>query len=546
MGVPKPNQYKNTFIRTRLRFSVFFLLLPFLFSCGNAVRKKDIQTPEESYAALFKAVQTSSLFPDSKTFVDAIPKTDIKQIEELYLAEKDNPTFNLKTFVYKHFSIPEISENTFRSDTSRDIKEHINSLWPVLSRLPKEDGGSLIPLRKPYIVPGGRFREVYYWDSYFTMLGLAAIGKDTLIENMVINFAQLIQDFDHIPNGNRSYYLSRSQPPFFAAMVQLLAETRKDNQVYQTFLPQLQKEYQYWMASVDKEEALEQQEALKKGEKAFKKVVFIEKDQILNRYFDALDSPRSEAYKEDIATAKEAGEDPKVVYRHLRSGAESGWDFSSRWFTNPKHLATIHTTDFIPVDLNALLFNLEAVLEKAYRAKGDDFYADNYKSLMQKRKAMLDKYCWDAKSGFYYDYDFVKKERSTVASLAAVYPLAFGLASTEQAEAVAKMLKSKFLQAGGLTTTLNNNGQQWDAPNGWAPLQWLAISGLKKYGYSELADDIKNRWIANNLRVYKNTGKLVEKYNVYDLSLPAGGGEYPVQDGFGWTNGVLLDLMKER
>jgi alpha,alpha-trehalase len=531
-------------MHTSKHLITLLLAIGFL-SCGEAVKTKDYQSPDEEYGDLFEKIQLSNIFPDSKTFVDCVPKKNSKEIFDTYEKLKNNPEFDLKGFVFENFEVPQNSSKDFESNPNLTVEQHINELWPVLTRMPKADGGTLIPLRKPYVVPGGRFREVYYWDSYFTMLGLAQSGKDTLIENMIVNFAQLIQDFGHIPNGNRSYYLSRSQPPFFAAMVELLAKTRKDEQILVKFLPQLQKEYQYWMAAMDRDEAASQNEQKEQGELAYKKVVFVQKDNLLNRYWDDSDKPRPEAYKEDVATAKRSGKDLKTMYKHLRSGAESGWDYSSRWLADGKTLETIHTTDIVPVDLNALLYQLESTLERAYRLKGETYYADNYKTLMRKRKAALTQFCWDNEKGFFRDYDFVKKEKTNILSLAAVYPLAFKMASQEQADGVAKVLKEQFLKPGGLPSTLNETGQQWDAPNGWAPLQWLAITGLRNYGHIELADEIKKRWIANNKRVFQNTRKLVEKYNVNDLSLLAGGGEYPVQDGFGWTNGVLLQLLSE-
>ncbi|MCL4167260.1 UNVERIFIED_CONTAM: hypothetical protein GTU68_003007 [Idotea baltica] len=279
---------------------------------------------------------------------------------------------------------------------------------------------------------------------------------------------------------------------------------------------------------------------------AFNKAVFIEENQILNRYYDNSDKPRPEAYKEDVETAKESGRDVKEVYRHLRSGAESGWDYSSRWLRDGKSLETIHTTEILPVDLNALLYHLEEVLEKAYSLSSkEQAYSESFKALKDKRRALFDTYFWNEAEGFYFDYDFVAKEKKATYSLAGVYPLFFGIASEEQAQKVANKIGALFLMPGGVNSTLYETGQQWDAPNGWAPLQWMTIKGLRNYGHTELANEIKNRWIANNFRVYKNTGKMVEKYNVNDLSLEAGGGEYPVQDGFGWTNGVLLKLLSE-
>lgn len=175
-----------------------------------------VRTPEEQYPVLFRYVQTQRLFPDSKTFADAIPTADARTIRNAFAADVVKPDFKLDSFVYRWFFIPANTTSQFRADTSRNILTHINELWGILTR-PADTGisGSLLPLPNNYVVPGGRLREMYYWDSYFTMLGLEESGKYDLIADMVANFAYLIDKYGHIPNGNRTYYLSRSQPPFF-------------------------------------------------------------------------------------------------------------------------------------------------------------------------------------------------------------------------------------------------------------------------------------------------------------------------------------------
>lgn len=534
----------NTLVKVMIK-PLYLIAILLIWSCESGVKKEELQSPDVVYGKLFEEVQLKGVFEDSKTFVDCIPKYSSAYIVTAYENESNQDTFNLKSFVNRHFELPTSYSSDFKSDPNANAIEHINSLWPVLTRKSGEDGGTLIPLRKPYIVPGGRFREVYYWDSYFTMLGLRAAGNVEMIDNMVLNFAQLIQDLGHIPNGNRTYYMSRSQPPFFALMVNLLAEAKNDKRVIVQFLPQLQQEYQYWMAAATDEERKAQQTAKEANKKAYKKAIFIKDDNILNRYFDESETPRPESYREDVETAKASGRPSKIMYRHLRSGAESGWDYSSRWLTKEDDLSTIHTTDIAPVDLNALLYYMEVLLAEAYDLSEKPEFADSFRALSTKRKALFDSYFWNEETGFYHDYDFVAGEKTTVLSLAGIFPLYFKLASQEQADRVAEVIKNQFLQPGGLPATLAKTGQQWDAPNGWAPLQWMSIQGLRNYGHEALANQIKTNWINNNIRVYENTGKMVEKYNVYDLSLLAGGGEYPVQDGFGWTNGVLLKLLTE-
>ena len=527
----------------KFNFFLFTILLFTLNACRNApkIESPKIETkqdlpPNERFGELFEQVQLNKIFRDGKTFVDCTPKKTTDEIMANYEKDKNNTEFDLTGFVLNHFDTPKQYASGFRADTSKSVVQHINSLWPILTRQPDaKNRGSLIPLPNSYIVPGGRFGEIYYWDSYFTILGLQAAGKTEMIENMVKNFAHIIDKVGFIPNGNRTYFLTRSQPPFFARMVEVLAE-EKGEAVYTQFLPQLEKEYQFWMDGIDKVDA---------NTTTHKKVVRMPDGQILNRYWDKGNFPRAESYKEDIETVAESGRPAEQVYSDLRAACESGWDFSSRWFRNPQKLSTIYTTEIIPVDLNALLFNLENTLAKAYTLKGEAQKAEATKQKAENRKIALLKYCWNEDLSYFSDYDFVTAQHTEIPSLAGMYPLTFKMANKVQATKSAQVIKEKFLKPGGVVSTLVDNGQQWDYPNGWAPLQWMTIEGLRNYEQHELANTIKDRWIKINKKVYKNTGKLVEKYDVVDMSLEAGGGEYPVQDGFGWTNGVLLKLICE-
>ncbi|MEO1624025.1 MAG: alpha,alpha-trehalase TreF [Bacteroidota bacterium] len=495
--------------------------------------------PEAAYGELFRAVQLAAVFPDSKTFTDCTAKSAAKDIREAYQKEKDLPGFDLTAFVLKHFDKPRQYASGFQSDSKRTVDEHINALWPVLTRQADSslNGSTLLPLPKSYIVPGGRFGEIYYWDSYFTILGLQAAGKMGMVRNMADNFAYLIDTVGFVPNGNRTYFLGRSQPPFFSLIVRVLAEVEGEKALLD-YLPQLQKEYNFWMNGRESQ--------LSDGTQSFRRVVRINESLVMNRYWDDRPAPRPESYKEDVELVEGISDRPaERVYRDLRAACESGWDFSSRWFKDAQYLASIHTTDILPVDQNALLYHLEGCMADAYRAKGDSSVAQQFDEAARKRKEGVAQFCWDEKAGFFVDYDFVQQQPTGVHSLAGMFPLFFKMASAEQAERVAEKIEKYFLKAGGVVTTLNNTGQQWDAPNGWAPLQWITIQGLRNYGHDELANSIRQRWIDLNNKVYKNTGKMVEKYNVEDMGLEAGGGEYPVQDGFGWTNGVLLKLLMD-
>ena len=447
-----------------------------------------------------------------------------------------SPAPELKAFIKEYFIIPPAIASNFKSDTSKTAAQHIDTLWNVLTREPDASTtGTLIPLPNSYIVPGGRFREVYYWDSYFTMLGLQKSERWDLIKNMVDNFSYLIETMGFIPNGNRTYYQGRSQPPFYSLMVKVLAEGKGEGTL-KNYLPYLQKEYDFWM-----EGAIN----LKADAPEHRRVVRLPDGSILNRYYDDIPRARPESYREDIELVESMENGGEAAYRHIRAAAESGWDFSSRWFKDGQYMASIHTTEIIPVDLNALLYHLEETLSEAYLEGGNSEESVIYRQKADIRKAALTRFCWNEETGFFRDYDFIAKKQTIVPSLAAMYPLYFNMAEPTQAERVGQLIEQEFLQAGGVTSTLNKAGQQWDAPNGWAPLQWITIQGLRNYNQNALADTIKTRWVDVNLDVYKKTGKMVEKYNVYDLGLEGGGGEYPVQDGFGWTNGVLLKLLTE-
>lgn len=491
-------------------------------------RKKEIF----EISPLFEDVQMQQVFADGKTFVDCTAKEDVQIINDQYLQEKNAAGFNLKDFVHKHFDLPKAFGDNFQKHTST-IEEHIYQLWNVLTRQPDEASGSLIPLPYPYVVPGGRFGEVYYWDSYFTMLGLHASGLYDLIENMVRNFAHLIDEAGFIPNGNRTYYLSRSQPPFFSLMVKLLAGI-KGNEVLVHYLPQLEKEYLFWMKG---------KEQLHKRNIAVNHTVLMSNGTVLNRYWDEFDTPRPESYREDVELAH-LHLQPELLYRHLRAGAASGWDYSCRWFKDVNDFKTIHTTDIIPVDLNCLLYNLEKTIAEVYHINKNTSKAGEYELKAKQRKQAIHQYCWNEQLQFFTDYDFMVDEQKKVKTLAASTALFFNIATQVQADAVAASLEKEFLKDGGLICTTHTTGQQWDAPNGWAPLQWMSIVGLENYGHHQLASTIAKRWIQLNKDVFARTGKLMEKYNVVDTHLEAGGGEYTGQDGFGWTNGVLLVLLK--
>jgi len=485
----------------------------------------------EDFEELFAEVQKQRVFSDQKFFTDCVPKFSVDEILKNYSSEKRKNGFVLKDFCSANFKYP-IDESTgFVSDRTKTVEEHIDALWDILTKEPKAIGGSLIQLPHPFVVPGGRFREVYYWDSYFTMLGLQVSKKIDLIESMINNFAYLIDEFGFIPNGNRTYFLSRSQPPFFSLMTELLSEEKgKDTMI--KYLPQLEKEYQFWMSG---------RGVLDKKNKKEKHVVMMPDGEVLNRYWDNMDTPRQEAYADDLITAKEKTSN-KEVFRNIRAAAESGWDFSSRWFRDPNKMSTIYTTDIVPVDLNCLMLHLEKVLSSVYNAKNKKAESEKYYQLSLEREEAIHKYLWDKNKEAFIDYDLENNGSTGVSTAAIAYPMFLNIATKSQAEITTSLIADQFIKPGGLLTTLSFNNQQWDAPNGWAPLQWIAYKGMINYGFAEQASEIKNRWTETIDKVFKKTGKITEKYNVINPNVAAADGEYPNQDGFGWTNGVYLKL----
>ncbi len=485
-------------------------------------------TPDILFGQLFIDVQLSSVFADNKTFVDCTPKFAPEQIVANYETEKQKEGFDLKVFVLANFELPKVFASDFEANRSDLPQEHINKLWPYLTRQPEMPPlhSSLLYLPNPYIVPGGRFGEIYYWDTYFTALGLQVAGNDKAIENIADNFAYFIEQYGHIPNGNRTYFLSRSQPPFFSLIVELLGEP-----FYEKYKIALEKEYRFWTDGIEKLAT----------QTAFRRVAKMPDGTMLNRYFDDADTPRQESYREDVELTKQTQRPAGELFRNIRAACESGWDFSSRWFKDPYDLTTIHTLDIVPVDLNCLLYHLELLLAKVN--KDNVTKQTEFENKAQIRKNAILKYCYNYNLQTFADFDFVGNQPTENLTLAMVYPLFFKLATAQQAQSVAEMLEKQFLKEGGLITTTINNGQQWDAPNGWPCLQYLAIVGLQNYGFYSLAKTITERWLQTNISIFKQTGKMLEKYNVESPESIAVGGEYLVQDGFGWTNGVFLKLQ---
>lgn len=484
--------------------------------------------PSEVFGELFAAVAMSDILP-AKDWADAAPKAPVQRILEAYRREAPADRDALSNFIRRWFDVP---LDVVAPRGAASLAAHIEATWPTLIRPPVEAGGGDATLSLPhaFVAPGGRFRECYYWDAYFTLLGLR--NRPDIIRAVADNFRWQIETLGFVPTANRSYYLSRSQPPLLFKIVELLAEVEGAG-VIADYLPALVAEHRFWMDGADRIAA---------GE-AFRRVVALPDGAILNRYWDDRARPRDESWLVDVATAAAAPDrDSAQVYRDLRAGAESGWDFSSRWLSQRSDLASIVTTAIAPVDLNSILFGLERFLCEAFASLGQKGEADMFCRHAERRRHAMSGF-WNPDLGCFDDVDWRSGRVRGATTAAATLPLFFGLASEAQACSTANVVERVLLAPGGVLATPVHSGLQWDAPNGWAPLQWFAAGGLERYGACALAREIRLRWVGVVSQVFNDTGRLVEKYDVIN-GMPGGGGEYPLQDGFGWTNGVTAAFLE--
>lgn len=499
-------------------------------TCADAIQEEErganVLSPAQLFGPLLGAVQSRRLLGDGKEFVDAVPLRPAKEIMT------DFPTIPasdaaLRGFLERNFALPAETQPAIPREANASLRQHIRSLWSKLERPPVVPAGqgSALAIEHPHVVPGGRFREMYYWDSFFTMLGLLRDDRRDLATGMVDAMTDLIERFGYVPNGTRTYYLGRSQPPLYYLMVALLGET--DPATKRRRLAAMKREHAWWMAG---SEVLEP--GARKGH-----VVRLASGEILNRYWDPNGTPRDESWREDVQTAELSGRVHEEVYRDLRAGAESGWDFSSRWLGG-EGLTSIRTTSIAPIDLNGFLFGLETAIAE----QGDADDAAEFGQLAERRRDAVIRHCWNDAEGFFADLDLDSGAYCPASSAATLAPLLVGLATQYQADAVARFIKAYYLAPGGLRTTLVHSAEQWDSPNGWAPLNWIAVKGLARYGYDDLAREIALRWISTVNSIFQRTTLIFEKYDIEGCSAGSGG-EYISQTGFGWTNGVTAEFI---
>lgn len=395
-----------------------------------------------------------------------------------------------------------------KAEDVAEARAYIAEYWKKLERFHPKDDESLLGLPKPYLVPAYEeghefdFNEMYYWDTYFMAIGLLEDKHKELVVGMLDNLLNLQKRLGIIPNASRTYLTGRSQPPFLTTFI---------FEVYDRF---------------------------KLSEKGLKEAIDIAKQEYHTVWMGTA-KPNARLVYQGLSRYYD------INYLHDLAEAESGWDMTPRFGRK--------ALNYLPIDLNSLLYKYEMDFARAARIFGDKREAATWENAARHRKETVDKLMWSNIRGMYFDYNYVKERRGSVASLAGFYPLWAGLADEKQARQMVRALR-KFEQRGGLATTdsqqLNQMvpgkmPTQWAYPNGWAPLQYIVIKGLQRYDYHSDAERLARKWIKTNLDWFNQHGVFLEKYNVVQPDKPPLKGLYPSQTGFGWTNAVFERLCKE-
>jgi alpha,alpha-trehalase len=405
--------------------------------------------------------------------------------------------------------LPKSSLSSLDVESVQPAREYIEKYWKRLVRNNTKDDGSLIGLPNPYLVPASEeghdfdFDELYYWDSYFMVQGML---KDPQRKEFVVGILEdlfsLYNRFKIIPNASRTYLMGRSQPPLLTSFIL---------DVYHAY-------------NMDK--------------KWLAKSMAIAKDEYRTVWLGTAKPNMRQVYR---------GLSRFYDINHLNdlAEAESGWDHTIRFSRK--------CLEFLPVDLNALLYKYEKDFAYVARELGQEDEAKEWDKAAKHRAKTMKELMWSDLKGMYYDYRYTKEARGNVESVAAYFTMWSGLATEQQAARLVNSLK-RFEKKGGLSTTdaqplgklvTGPIPAQWAYPNGWAPLHLIAIKGLENYGYHDEAKRIAYKWIKNNLDWFNKNGVFLEKYNVVNPEKPPAKGVYPSQVGFGWTNAVFERLCQD-
>uniref|UniRef100_A0ACD5U5S7 Uncharacterized protein n=1 Tax=Avena sativa TaxID=4498 RepID=A0ACD5U5S7_AVESA len=436
----------------------------------------------------------------------------------------------------------------------------VHALWKDLARrvapavAARPDRHTLLPLPGRVVVPGSRFREVYYWDSYWVVRGLLVSKMYDTAKDIVLNLVYLVEEYGFVLNGARSYYTNRSQPPLLSSMVLELYTATGDLDLLRRTFPSLLKEHSFWVSELHN-------------------VAIMDNDGCvhnLSRYQAMWNKPRPESatIDEELASKLNSTAAKEKLYHQIASTAETGWDFSSRWMRNPTDMTTLVTTFIIPVDLNTFIFKMERDIAVFAKLIGEKATAEVFSQASKARHTAIETILWNSEMEQWLDYwlpidgnqgvyKWEPKSQNRNIFASNFVPLWLNAHNSgsvpflDEAKSVGVMRSlhtSGLVYPAGIATSVSKTGQQWDFPNGWAPLQHLIVEGLLNSGSTEakkFAEDIATSWVRTNYAAYKSTGAMHEKYDVEACGKSGGGGEYKSQTGFGWSNGVLLSFLEE-
>ncbi|CAG9863234.1 unnamed protein product [Phyllotreta striolata] len=541
------------------------LLLLALSGCHYAKSQTECQDPVYCQGRLLDTIQTAGIYNDSKQFVDMVQKNSqnvtLANFAALVARTGARPSKeDLEQFVQENFDSegelepwtpPDLNDNPaflnrIKDGDVRSFAKALIKIWPTLGRRVKEyvnkeqDRHSIIPLPNGFIIPGGRFSEAYYWDTYWIIKGLLLGEMTETVRGILENFVSLIQRFGFIPNGSRVYYLNRSQPPLFAPMVKLYIDSTKNITWLKKNIQFIEQEIEWWLEN--------RTVKIRKCGKTYKLAQFRVQSGI----------PRAESYREDVETCKPFENSEKErCYNEIKAAAESGWDFSSRWLFNQNgsistNLTTIRTSELAQVDLNAFLCLAIKDLSNFYQLIGDKKKSSEWAAVGETWTQAIEAVLYNKQDAMWYDWDIHRKQHRKAFYPSNFAPLWADVIDPSQKEtygknAVKYLNKNKITQyLGGIPTSLLKSGQQWDCPNAWPPLQDLVVRGLRNTGNSEaikLSKTLATNVVKAYMIGYDKTEEMFEKYDAVKVGEYGGGGEYVVQTGFGWTNGIALEFI---
>jgi len=509
---------------------IIIIFLFFWTSVSLAQLSRQLPPPCQSeiycHGEMLHTIQLAKLYHDSKTFVDKKlrfhPDVVLGKFSELLNNTQSNPSSEqLKLFIDEHFESEGsefelwdpsdwISNPDFLKKINNSLLQNwgreLHEAWKFLGRKIKDDVRvhpelySMIYVPNPFIIPGGRFREFYYWDSYWIIRGLIISQMTETVKGMLENFILMVESYGMVPNGGRVYYEQRSQPPLLISMVNSYVNATGDIQFLRDHIHLLEKELQFWLKN---------------------RTVLIQ-GHTLCRFNVEFEGPRPESYKEDYEAASQIkAENRQEFYVNTKSGAESGWDFSSRWYIvddghNEGNISNIATRNVIPVDLNSFMCMNHYLLSEMFLLIGDEQKARFYHKQFVLWKRAIKQILWNEEEGIWFDYDLLNAKQRPfyyASNLAPLWARCWDPSDNTIDSVTTRILsyldRSQVTKyAGGLPTSMLHSGQQWDFPNGWPPLQHLLVIGLENTGEPKaqaLALDLAKKWLLNNYYAYEQT-----------------------------------------